>query len=154
MNDLVHDRKGKSRARARGFTIAEVSLAVIVLAMGIATSITAMQRAYSSLDTARNLTLADSIMQTEIEKERLLNWTQVSAGTYQPAIDPAILRNASVAGRFTLLRTVTPVANRSGQMVQVTLSVTWRGYDGRSLSRSYTTYFLQNGLYNYIYKSV
>lgn len=144
----------RCRARIHGFTIAEVSLAVIVLAMGIATSITAMQRAYSSLDTARNLTLAGSIMQTEIEKERLLNWTQVSDGTYQPAIDPAILRNASVAGRFTLLRTVTPVANRSGQMVQVTLSVTWRGYDGRSLSRSYTTYFLQSGLYNYIYQSV
>lgn len=143
-----------SAERRGGFTLAEAILAVLVLALGIATSLTALQRAYVALDTARNLTLAGAIMQNQIERERLLGWAQVSDAAYRPAIDASFLANPAVAGRFTLSRTVTALPQRSGQMVQVTLTVTWRSYDGRSLSRSYTTYFTQTGLYNYIYRNV
>lgn len=142
------------RVRHRGFTIAEVAVSVLVLALGISTSLAAMQRAYLALDTARNLVIAGSIMQNEIEKERLLAWVQVSDTTYQPVIDSSFLRNPAVAGRFTLSRSAVLLSQRSGQMVQVTLTVAWRTYDGRSLSRSYTTYFGQAGLYNYFYKNV
>lgn len=138
----------------RGFTIAEVAISVLVLALAIATSLTALQRAYGALDTARNLAIAGGILQSEFEKERLLGWAQVSDTAYQPSIDASFMRNPAVAGRFTLSRSAVALAQRSGQMVQVTLTVTWRSYDGRSLSRSYTTYFCQGGLYNYFYKNV
>ena len=126
---------------------------MLVLAMAISTSLVVMQRTYLALDTARNLETAGGIMQCEIEKERLLSWAQVSDATYQPAIDASYMRNPATAGRFTLSRSTAVMAQRSGQMVQVTLTVTWRSYDGRSLSRSYTTYFCNGGLYNYIYKN-
>ena len=139
--------------RRRAFTLPEVALALIVLALGITTAITALQRAFLNLDTARNLQVAAGILQCEIEKERLFNWAQVSDATYQPVIDASFLRNPAVAGRFTLTRTLATVAQRSGQMVQVTLTVRWRSYDGRNLTRSYTTYFGQGGLYNYVYQN-
>ena len=141
-----------ARAR-RGFTITEVAISVVVLAVAITTALAAMQQAFLQLDTARNLQIAGSIMQTEIEKERLFTWAQVSDATYQPAIDAAFLSKPQIAGRFTLSRTVAPVTGRSGLMVQVTLTVTWRAPNGRTLSRSYLTYFLQNGLHDYIYKN-
>jgi len=134
-----------------GFTIFEVAMAVFVLAMAIATSITAMQRAMSDLDTARNLETAGRIMQTELEKERLFDWTQASDASYQPAIDSAFTRNPSLAGRFTLSRSLATLTQHSGQMLQITLTVAWRNYDGRTLSRNYTTYYCQKGLYAYIY---
>lgn len=135
----------------RAFTIAEVAMAVIVLAMAITTSITVMQRAFLQLDTARNLEVAGSILQCEIEKERLFTWVQASNASYAPVIDTGFARNPAIGGRFTLSRTLATLANHSGQTVQITLTVRWRSYDGHSLSRSYTTYYTQGGLYVYYY---
>ena len=134
---------------ARGFTLVEVIMAVFVLALAITTAITTLQRAFLNLDAARNLETASRIMQCELEKERLLDWTQVSSAAYQPVIDAAFLRNPAVAGRFALTRVVAVVPNRAGQMLQITLTTTWRTYDGRTQRRSYTTYYGQNGLYAY-----
>lgn len=134
---------------ARGFTLVEVIMSVFVLALTITTAITTMQRAFLNLDSARNLETASRIMQCELEKERMLTWAQVSSSAYQPTIDAAFLRNPAVAGRFTLSRTVTVLPNRSSQMLQITLTATWRSYDGRTQQRSYTTYYGQNGLHAY-----
>lgn len=137
-----------------GLTLVEVAIAVVVLAFAITTALAAMQRAFLQFDTARNLQLAGSILQSEMEKERLLEWARVSDAGYQPTIDPALLKNPAIAGRFTLSRSLAVVPERNGQLVQVTLTVTWRTFDGRSLSRSHTTFFCQDGLYNRIYLNV
>ena len=129
-------------------------MAVMVLGVAIATALAAMQRAFFQFDTARNLQLASSILQCEIEKERLLDWARVSDQSYQPAIDPAFLRNPAVAGRFTLSRSLSVVPDHGGQLVQVTLTLTWRSLDGRTLTRSTTTFFCKDGLYNRIYLNV
>lgn len=126
-------------------------MAVIILALALTTSLTAMQRAFLQFDTARNLEIAANILQCEMEKERLLSWTQVNDDTYEPVIDPSFARNPAIGGRFTLSRTVAAVAGHSAQVLQITLTVRWRGYDGRSLTRSYTTNYTQGGLHEYYY---
>ena len=137
--------------RERGFTIVEVAMAVIMLAMAITTSLTVMQSAYLQLDTARNLGIASSIMQCELEKERLFTWAQASDAAYVPVIDSSFLSNPTIAGRFTLSCVLTTV--HLGQVVQITLTTSWRSYDGRNLTRSYTTYYCQGGLYAYFYNN-
>lgn len=124
-------------------------MAVIILAMALTTSLTAMQRAYLQLDTARNLEIAGNILQFEMEKERLMTWAAVNNASYVPAIDTSFSRNPAIGGRFTLSRTISTV--HTGQVVQITLTARWRSYDGRSLTRSYTTYYTQGGLYVYLY---
>lgn len=136
---------------AAGFTLMEVALAMFVLALALSTSITTMQRAFANLDTARNISTASAILQTQIEKERLLDWAVLCDTRYQPAIDDSLLRNPAVAGRFTLSRSVAELPDRGGLMVQVTLTVRWRNTDGRSLARSYTTYFTRDGLRDFYY---
>jgi hypothetical protein len=126
-------------------------MSVIVLALALTTSLAAMQRAFLQFDTARNLEVAANILQCEIEKERLFSWSRVSDTTYQPVIDSSFARNPAIGGRFTLSRALATVPSHNGQMVQITLTVRWRGYDGRSLTRSYTTYYTQGGLYEYLY---
>jgi Tfp pilus assembly protein PilV len=140
-------------SRRRGFTIAEVMIAAGVMALAITTSITTMQRAFLALDSARNITLAGQIMQSEFEKIRLKDWTTVS--TYPAAettltIDPAFTSDPAIGNRFTLTRTVTEVHT---DMKEITLTISWRGYDARPLSRYYKTYYGKNGLYDFFYNS-
>lgn len=125
-------------------------MTVCVLALVITTTITTLQRAFSNLDTARNVSTASAILQSEIEKERLFTWAKVSDPNYQPTLDAGHLRNPTIASRFSIARSVSQVAGRSGQMVQVTLTARWRSYDGRSLSRSTSTYFAQGGINDYV----
>ncbi|MEY4925491.1 MAG: hypothetical protein RL598_2010 [Verrucomicrobiota bacterium] len=144
----------RSRKTNSGFTILEVMMAAIVMALAITTSITTMQRGFLTLDTARNTTIAGQIMQSEFEKMRLASWTTVDAyasSTDPLAVDSSFTANAYVGTRFTMARTVTLI--RTG-MKQITLTVTWRNYDGRFISRSYSSYYGQNGLYDYFYNSI
>ena len=141
----VHGRRG------RAFTLLEVMLSVAVLALTITTAITTMQRAMLNLDSARCLETASRIMECELEKERLLTWANVSNANYSPTMDAGFARDPTIAARFTLSRGLAVIAGHDNKLVQVTLTVTWRSYDGRSLSRNHTTYFSQGGLNDFIY---
>lgn len=124
-------------------------MAVAVLALTITTSITTMQRAFNNLDAARNIEVACRILQCQMEKERLLTWAQVNDADYKVAIDPAFTGDPVVAGRFSIARQTALVANRGGKILQITVTVTWKNYDGHSSSRSQTTYYGNGGLYTY-----
>lgn len=163
LSQTVHDRAGfarRWRRRSGGFTIAEVMMAAIVMAFAITTSITTMQRAFLAVDAARGVTYAAQIMQTELEKMRLSPWGNGTSGAgsgttgvsaypttaTSVTIDSSFTSTSYIGNRFTLTRTATTV--HTG-MIKVSLTVSWKGYDGRTLSRSYITYYGQNGLYDY-----
>lgn len=135
--------------RAAAFTLMEVMMAVVILALAVATCVTTLQRAFLNLDSARNIETACRIMQCEIEKERLLTWSQVTAANYQATIDSAFLSNPATAGRFALARQTAVVANTSGSLLQITLTVSWKNYNGRAVQTSQTTYYANGGLYTY-----
>ncbi len=143
----------RRRGARGGFTIFEVGIAAAVMAFAIATAITVMQRAFLALDTARSITYASQIMQNELEKMRLLNWTTVGAysTTATDVPIPTSFTSTSIGARFTgMTRTATVVhSGVNAGMVKIKLTVTWRTMDGRTLSQSYTTYYGQGGLYDY-----
>jgi Tfp pilus assembly protein PilV len=155
-------KRGNRAATKKAFTILEVMMAATVMVMAIATSITTLQKGFSSLDTARNLTIAGQIMQSEFEKMRLKDWTTIdgydATGTEIPlTIDSSFtVGNSIIASRgFALTRTVNPIATTTGVgMKEITLTVTWQGYIGNTLTRSYSCYYGQNGLYDYFYNSL
>ena len=123
------------------------------MALAITTSITVMQRGFLSLDTARNIAIGSQIMQSELEKTRLKDWATVSAYAAGPTtltIDSVFTSNAAIGSRFTLTRTV---ATPQTDFLQITLTVSWKSVDGRTISRSYTTYYGHYGLYDYFYNT-
>ncbi|MBI2514101.1 MAG: hypothetical protein HYV96_19180 [Opitutae bacterium] len=145
------------RRSARAFTVLEVMLAAFILALAIATSITTLQRAFLSIDTARNMTLAGQIMQHELEKVRLKDWATVSAYTSSDnlTIDSLFTSNSYIANLIANrgLRLSREVSTPETDIVQLTYTVTWRNYDGRELSRSYVTYYARYGMYDFFYNS-
>jgi Tfp pilus assembly protein PilV len=147
----------------RGFTIVEVALASFVMAFGIATSIIAMQTGFRALDVARDSTLASQIMQSEIERLRLMAWNNpgtvaIDSILELPASETVSLSsmfsaNAALAAKFTVTRTVAAAADgtRPDDVRYITINVVWNSYDGRSHNRSFTTMYSKNGLYDYYY---
>src|ERR1041385_518334 len=57
-----------------GFTIFEVTMAAARKAPAIMSSFVAMGRAFAPLDSARCISYASQIMQSEMEKMRLTSW--------------------------------------------------------------------------------
>jgi hypothetical protein len=62
------------------------------------------------------------------------------------AIDPVFTSNTYIANRFTITRTM---ADPKPDLRQITLTVSWRNYDGRPMSRTYTTCYARFGLYDF-----
>ena len=138
-------------------------MATFVMAFGIATSIIALQMGFRAMDVARDETLASQIMQSEIERLRLWPWNKttpasvVDSITELPASETVNLAstfasNTSVSARFTVTRTVTndPVEN-TRNVRYITIAVNWKSYDGRPHTRTFTTLYAKDGLYDYYY---
>ena len=141
------------RGPRAAFTIVEVMIAAGVMALVLASAVTTMQSAFMALDAARNITSAGQIMQSELEKMRLKDWSVVNAWAAGPTtvtIDSSFTSNPAIGTRFALTRTVAEVHT---DMKSITLTIAWKSYDGRPYSRSYQTYYGRNGLYDYFYNS-
>ncbi len=121
------------------------------MAMGISTSITVLQRAFAMLDSARNLTTAGQILVSQMEQVRMYDWTVVSA--YPTAettlvIDTVFTSSSSVGSRYTLKRTVSTAA---ADILEITYTISWSNFAGRTLSRSMSTYYARYGIHDYFY---
>jgi Tfp pilus assembly protein PilV len=141
-----------------GFTLVEVMLGSIVMVLAITTAITTLQQGFLSLDTARKLTLAGQILQCEVEKMRMVPWATINAYPTTPTdltIDTTFTSNPAVGNKFTLSRNVvTLTTGTTAGMKEITYTVNWKTVDGRTLSRSYVTYYGEKGLYDYYFNSI
>lgn len=148
---LFVQRTGSPRENgpAAGFTLVEVMVAAFVLAFGIVTAITTLQRGLQAVDTARNYSYAGQLMQSELESLRLRNWSQLealqAAGPATVAVDPAA---SSARTTFTCSRTIRTV---KPDMKEIMLISTWRGHDGRTHTTRLMTRYAKHGLYDYFY---
>lgn len=129
-------------------------MAAGVLALVLVTSITTMQAAFTRIDGARSATLAGQILQGEMEKLRLRDWSTVSAydaGPSPVALGQPFSTDAVTAGRFSVARTVESIRT---DLRRVTFTVSWRSADGRTLSRSLMTYYGRNGMNDYYFNNI
>jgi len=141
------------RRREGGFTIVEVAMASFIMAFGIATSIIAMQSGYRHIDLARGTTLASQIIQSEMERLRMMSWTMINALPTSATFDGATFfsEHADIEGDYTITRTVTDDSTRPGEVKNLNISVRWRTYDLRWHQRSFNAIYARNGLYDYYY---
>ncbi len=137
--------------RNNGFSLVEVMVASFVLVLGITTAITTLQQGFKAVDTARNFSYSAQLMQSEMEKLRLKNWSQLQAlqdaGTTNISTDDTASAARTV---FTCSRVITDVKT---DMKQITLISNWQGYDGRAHTARFITRYSKSGLYDYLYTS-
>jgi Tfp pilus assembly protein PilV len=141
-------RSGIRRRGAHAFTLVEVMVAAVVMVLGITTAIVTLQRGFQSLDYARNLTFASQAMQSEFERLRLKNWSQLQA--LQDAGEAPVTLSAP-SGLASSFRCTRSIRDLKDDMKEITLVSAWNGYDGRAHSVRYVTRYSKSGLYDYFY---
>lgn len=141
------------RSADSGFTILEVAMSAFVMAFGIATSIVAMQTGFQSIDLARGTTMASQLMQSEMERVRMLSWTAITALPEKEQVDLSVYftTNPEIISKYQVVRVVEIEAARPDDVREITIYVIWNGYDGRRHQRSFTSKYAKNGLYDYYY---
>jgi type II secretory pathway pseudopilin PulG len=143
----------RSRRTGAGFSIVEVIATAAILGIGIASSLIALTSNLRVIDHSRSVTLCSQILQSELERIRLLNWGQITA---LPAEETVTIESAlgvarDAVTRFTLTRRVSTPVDKPADMRDVQLVVAWTGTFGTAHQRSYVTRYGRNGLNDYFY---
>jgi Tfp pilus assembly protein PilV len=159
MQKTLFIRGGRSALRKRlrskaAFTLVEVMMAFTILIAGLCGGLASLQSGFKTVDSARCSTLSAQIMQSQIERLRLLSWTDLTAavGTDTPVpVTGLVPANATdIAGRFILTQTIATEMARP-DMANITLNVTWTGLGGVTHKRSFVTRYAKNGLNDYYF---
>ena len=139
-------------------------MAATVMTLALTSSLSVLGRMFAPLDTARCISYAGQIMQSEMERTRITPWgdgTSILAGdgttgvtAYHTVLAPetVIITNLGygnandLSSRMTLKRWAEDV---HPGMIKITLTIQWTTSDGITLTRIYTTYYGKAGLYDY-----
>ena len=149
-------RRSRRLVGKGGFTIVEVAVAAAVMLMAVSTCLLVLQNGYKGVDTARSAILAGQIMQSEIERIRLMSWADINNATKLPPdadvdISTFVAADPKIASKFRVRRLITPVTGREDSMVTMTVTVTWTNSDQTSHTRTLSTRYSKDGLYDYYF---
>jgi len=146
------------RRPVRAFTLLEVMIATMVLSLSFTSSLEVLGGGLRAVDTARYATLAGQILQSQMEKLRLLSSTQLqplvtgTTASFQPDLVQTVPGTSSQVNRFTCTQTLSydgSYANNT--MIDITLTATWTGIDGIQHSRTDYSQYAQNGISDFFY---
>lgn len=159
-------KPSEGRSMERAFTLVEVMVAATVMVLTLTSSLIVVQHGMRALDTARYTTLAGQILQSQMEKLRLLTWTQLTNATSGPVAYTTFTPDLTATATAQINRFI--VGGTPGKCAQsivsapspfdatmkiITLTATWNGIDGRPHSLSYITHYGKTGLSDFFYTS-
>jgi type II secretory pathway pseudopilin PulG len=143
---------------ARAFTLLEVMIAAMVMTLTITSSLEVLQRGLQAIDTARYSTLAGQILQSQMEKLRLLSSTQLQpivtghAASFTPDLVQTVAGASSQVSKFTCNQTLSyDPAYANSTMIDITLTATWTSLDGTQHTRTYYSQYAQHGISDFFY---
>jgi type II secretory pathway pseudopilin PulG len=122
-------------------------VASCVLVLGISGALVTLQRSLDTIAQARQLDAASQLMQTELERLRLLNWSQLQ--TLQTSGETAV--DAPSGGDFARFTCERRIRDLREGMKEITLVTSWGGLDGRAHSARLITRYSRSGLNDYFY---
>ena len=136
-------------------------MATLVMLLAITSAIVVIQSGFKALDAARKTTLASQIVQSEMERIRLLSWTDIVAMPEKGEVNLANIfpRNTpeQIKVYNTIIETFQPtfetayLPGNDNEVRQITVTVSWQGLDGVRRNRSSFTQYCKDGLYAYYY---
>jgi len=155
--------KDKKRRNAEGFTLAEVVVAVGVLAISFVSLYAGMSAGFAMTRVSRENLRATQIMVEKMEGIRLFNWNQVTASNmipstfterYYPGVAKGQASGITYTGTVTIVPPATldfyPPRAYDKNMRVVSVEVRWRSGEVPR-SRRMSTLVSKNGLQNYVY---
>ncbi len=143
------------RRSQNAFSLAEVVIAMALLATVLGALLTSFTTGYFSLQMARENLRATQVMLERMETIRLYSWSQINqpgfiAPTFTAYYDPKSTNSGVVYSGTISWSPVSLAVPYANQMTQLTVRVDWR--TGRlSRSRTVSTYIAHSGLQKYVF---
>ena len=148
MHDPKHDLM-KFKSKRTGFTIIEVAIASTILILSIIGTLVIASHSMLVLQSVREFSRANQILQQKMEDIRLLRFTDIQSlpSTFT---DPNDTKNM-YAGTITKQ---TYETDTGGNVValKVTLTLTWKGRNSLVRTQDLSTVFTSGGLNQYIFR--
>ena len=133
-----------------GFSLVEVSIASLVVAVLIGSILTTVTHGFGILSRSRETVRGNQILQGELETMRTYSWSQITnSGTFTNSTisDGGVIYSVTrSAAQYTNSTTY-----GSNYMRKVTISILWTNMTGDPITKSMTTLISQGGLDDYIY---
>jgi type II secretory pathway pseudopilin PulG len=144
--------------RAAGFTIAEVVIAIMVVAIGAAGLMSCFGYGFRAIGQIRENQRATQIMVEKAETLRLYSWDQVNTSGFIPSTFVATYDGDHAASNYTGTIYYGTVAIRNfpyntsykDKMRMLDLTLRWTSQN-ITRTRSLTTYIAEDGIQNYVY---
>ncbi len=125
-------------------------MAVLVLSTAVAATIMALRIGFSSIQLARDDTMAAQILQSEMEDLRMMSWKDLQELEEVEEFQVGRQFDPALAGRFRGERRVDEDVARPG-MKEVELLLEWTASSGVEHQRVFRTLFSKEGLNDYYY---
>jgi prepilin-type N-terminal cleavage/methylation domain-containing protein len=142
----------------KGFTLVEVMVASVIMAIGLTTAAICLQLGIRNYDTARKTSLVTQALQDEAERLRLKNWAAIELlpatasiiDNLPASFDETPLSELVANRNLQLTREITPVVGQVG-MKHITLTASWDGIDGVNHTRIVQFRYTEGGTSDYYY---
>lgn len=135
--------------RRSGFSLTEIVVAMMVLALGLGGAIIALRVGFGVVETARDQTAVSQFLQSEIETLRLHNWRELTALPQEERF----MIEVEGKERYQITRIIEEV-RPNAQIRRVILRANWRTSNGVERELLYKTRISREGLNDYYYRSL
>jgi Tfp pilus assembly protein PilV len=148
---VLHNSKPrlmKFRSKRTGFTILEVAIASTILVVSIIGVLLIASQSVLTLQTTREFSRANQILQQKMEDIRLLAFSDIQSlpSTFYDPSDTKHIYPGTITKQ-----TYRTDGSGSVAALEVTLSVTWKGRNGVARGQTLSTVFANGGLNEYIF---
>jgi hypothetical protein len=139
----------RRRFTKAGFSLVEVMTASCVLMLGLGGTVLTVKNSLLMISHARHLGAASQVMQSELERLRLRNWTQLQS--IQDAEDKTVpVIGAPSGSNLVCSRNIRDL--RDG-LKEITIEARWGSSTTRPHTARLVTRYARNGLNDYFYTS-
>lgn len=137
----------------RGFSLIEVIIGSCVILFLLAPALAVVSQGTKTLNKARMTVLASSIMQSQMEDFRAMNFDTLQANYVTGKTQPITLNTNTSAEGFTNVQSgqITVTGNFAAvsgftNLIELTLTASWTDTNGQTQLRRYYSRFSKNGL--------
>lgn len=137
----------------KGLTLIEILMGLMIMTLVAFASIKTLDAGFRMTQTSRDNTVVSQILQSEMERLRLMNWPTLmeqmpDEGQLSEAIDLAALVSPKYVNRYQLQR---EMILENPDLMRVRLQVRWTGVNRQETQREYFSFIARNGLSDYYY---
>ncbi len=148
------------RGSKSGFTLVEMMVAIVVLGMVLTAAFSTVAQALQTMETSRDYARVAQILQSEMEDLRTMSWSTLEAQEVADdgvvSIDLTTEFNEAFGSRYRAFRYIRDRVDGGvtyTDQKEATIWVYWWDARGNFRIKQTVSWFTENGLYDYYYRS-